>query len=426
MTLSASSALFYWSSRFGSVPVVGGDPTHSRTSAACWLDQQNRLRSAIVNTPREQWASVSGERRKVLTLEQARSNLITAGIDTWGGGAVITTGQTDPFSGTAARLVADTGADADRHFQVTFGSDGQKSVSVCLKQGTSTDNQFGIYNATGSFWYGLFHVSWSGGVPTCSLNTGSGTVLTTTNLGSGWWLIRLVIPSVVHTNSTYFYFYPDTSATSKTVYLYAPMVEDYDYPSSVMDTNVSRAADNFETNITFVPQALMMYLRFIERGTVLQIKGVVQIGGDVGSTLAFGVYSNGQGGGFSTRGYYVYEHNGTTSVSKILGGGFLPNFGDTVELVAMMYDTAGASYVELLGRINGGAVTDTGGSSSIAPPSSWYNQFLWMNSAGPSLYGITDFADLKVVKYGDVASSAATDIMNELANFELGANGGQL
>lgn len=418
MTLSASSVLHYWSSRFGPVPVVGGQPTHSRASGASWLDQQGVVHTAIVNTPREQWATVSGERRKVLNLEQARTNLWKDSENLSGSswtnlGGTIITGVDDPAGGTAAPTVYGAGG-------LIFGAisglaDGTVAFSFFVRARTGAGPAYiGIYDTTDG-WKCESAGTFTNGVVTAWSDAAGHATVTFQNLANGWARVLCVVPNIVAAHTTQIRI--GTNNPDRTD-VFGFQVEQAKSCSAYIKTagaTATRAADVLNWAFTPLPQAMMAYVRFVERGSAaMGDAGVFEITDNLSDAPVFlSRYNSGS--------LYVQHYNGVSVQGASLGS--LPSIGDTVEIVATV-NSSGA--VRLLMSINGGAVADSGTSSNLSFASAWAGQFLWLNWDGSGGIGDGDFAEIKIVRYADVVASTASGIMAELQAFELGANGSQL
>jgi hypothetical protein len=119
------------------------------------------------------------------------------------GTAAVTSGVTDPFGGTGAYTVEDNdGAAPEYRFKaITYTWNGTQAGVVMAKQGTATTSEFDFFDSTaGSNRCGV-RLTWSGGVPTASVYTGSGSILGTVALGAGWYLILATYDNVVAANA---------------------------------------------------------------------------------------------------------------------------------------------------------------------------------------------------------------------------------
>jgi hypothetical protein len=174
--------------------------------------------------------------------------------------------------------------------------------------------------------------------------------------------------------------------------------------------SASRGPDSFYWSFPNVPQGMMIYLRFVERGGLALSARLLEISSSAGATPRFLVYGS--------SGLYTLTHDTGTPVSS--APATAPAIGDTVELVPVR-TPLGA--VQLYQSINGAAVTSGALSSALALAAAWADTKLWLNSEGATAVGLNAFADLRVVKYADVVGVTAQAIMDELRSMELGPNG---
>jgi hypothetical protein len=419
MALSKTSVLHYWSSRYGLNPRIGGRPVYTRNSAATFSSQEGELDTAIVNTPRFDWATLNlpnglTERRKVLSLELARSNLVSADINSWTASSeTVTGGQADPAGGTSAFLLTATGVSGAVYRAIGYASSATKGASVRLKAGSSPISYFGIFDDSAVVWRHLVFVTWTNGVPSLSTNIGAGTLFPVKALGGGWYEIEISATGVIFTNTNSLRIYADAGGTTGSVYAFRPQTEDGVFPtSSINGFSTTRATDTLYWKYAPVPQASMFYLRFIERGTILLAGvGVFQLGSAASANPRILIDAQGTG-------YRLFHNNGSTAVSAPLAQ--IPAVGDTVELLGILYADG---HCELIGSVNGGAVASASDATAAALAGAWSDTKLYANGAGTANTGAGGYAEVKVVKYADVAAATAQGRMDELRALELGPNG---
>ena len=99
---------------------------------------------------------------------------------------------------------------------VTFTGDATKAFAVYMKQGTSNDSVFGLFDATAGLWKHRVDVTWSGGVPTLATGIGGGTLFTPVAISGGWYRLSASANSIVAANSNRFYLYPTQDAAGDT------------------------------------------------------------------------------------------------------------------------------------------------------------------------------------------------------------------
>lgn len=136
----------------------------------------------------------------------------------------------------------------------------------------------------------------------------------------------------------------------------------------------TRNIDALTETVQFRPQALTVYVRFVERGTITLTAGfprIFQIGtvAIVGDTCFFRVFNN------NDRFYRVQlGTSGATTNSTLTAA---PDVSDMVELAAQLY-ADGA--VQLHQSVNGGTVTSATKSGANALRSDWTNTTLAIGS----------------------------------------------
>lgn len=416
MTLSINSVLHYWDARYGEIPIVGGAPTHSRASAGRWVDNNGVVQSAIVNTPRKNWAALAGERRQTLSLEQARTNYLLQSEDFSSGSWTKETGVTIAANNV---LAPDGTLTADKISTTSLGSgvyqassqpavNGQRAVfSIWLRAPVNSSVDLTI-NRVGGFdgmtttvvatskWQ-RFAVGHTGSIGAAS----NWQVIVRQTSGAGgateiiWaWGAQLEIPGGTTAGMTV------GDAAGAAAYI----------PTT--SSTASRAADSFCWDFVPPPQGMMVYLRFVERGTQRVNSGrLLEIGASAGATPRFVIA---QSSGF----YAVIALFTAGTVQSTIAA--FPSSGDVVELVAVLNPTG---VVDIYQSINGAAPTQGGVSAGVALDAAWSDAKLWLNSIGASFVGLSDFADVKLVKLADVVSGTVAGRMDEMRAFELNAAG---
>jgi hypothetical protein len=394
MSLSKSSVLHYWSSRYGINPRIGGRPVFTRNSAGLFTTQEGEVDTAIVNTPRFDWATLNlpngqTERRKVLTLELARSNALVAPSDfsnaAWTKSTcAVTTGIADPAGGTSACTLTATAASGYAQQTLSAGSSIVRTNTVSLRRRTGT-GQIQVINPQNTAWVNVTLTSdWQRFTIAGAAGTGR----------SGGIMIAV-------------------SGDAIDVWLFQN--EDGPFATSgiAAGSGASRAADSLYWNFPPVPQAMMVYSRHIEQGTLLGAGTSMrlwQISSVTSGTPQLEIYSDGSD--------YHLQHFTTFGVNVVLAAA--SGVGDTVDLLAVT-DPTGA--VALYQSINGAAPTVVGPSGALAFSPAWSDTKFWLNSAGSIVPGANKFAEVKIVKYADMVGVTAADRMSELRSFELGPNG---
>jgi hypothetical protein len=159
-----------------------------------------------------------------------------------------TTGQDDPWGGTTASLLDVPSAQAFSNYYTdpTFTGDGEKSVSISVKEGTSTATRFRLRDETAAADRRVVEVTWSGGVPSVASIAGSGSIYDVEDEGDGWHRVGFTAESVVAANTNRFYIYPTGYGTDTgNVYVAGPQTENADHVNHYVATSGTSATGYF-------------------------------------------------------------------------------------------------------------------------------------------------------------------------------------
>jgi hypothetical protein len=130
----------------------------------------------------------------------------------------VTTGQTDPYAGTAAVLFTRTSAsDSYAYKSFTPLRFLHYPVYWLLRAGSAATTRLTIEQG-GSPMLDIV-VTWSGGVPTVT-SVATGTALAILSLGSGWYMVRGITTPLTGLTAALYVIRPDNTGTSGTVYYY--------------------------------------------------------------------------------------------------------------------------------------------------------------------------------------------------------------
>jgi hypothetical protein len=127
---------------------------------------------------------------RTLLLEPQRTNLCIRSeeFDTWtsvGGNTAVTANSAIAPDGTAtADTLTAIGANGRITRPCTFTGDGEKCLSVFLKQGTASVNWLEFNDATALVLRHRVAVTWTAGVPALSTLSGAGTLYPVQSLGN--------------------------------------------------------------------------------------------------------------------------------------------------------------------------------------------------------------------------------------------------
>ena len=146
---------------------------------------------------------------------------------------------------------------------------------------------------------------------------------------------------------------------------------------------VQRKADALPLPFLARPQAMTVYVRFVEMGTILTANArVLQVGdGTFGVSSGLLIMSRGSAGNDMYR--FNYNANFTNVQSQLSTA---PALGDVVELMGqLLVDDDGNASVQLHQSIAGAAATTAAESGAISLLPTWASQFLYFNSRNASL-----------------------------------------
>lgn len=202
--------------------------------------------------------------------EGARTQLVTNpenfGAWTVVGTPVLTSGQADPFGGTAAYLIEDNDAIGGESLvqNVGFTGNAEKCFMVFVRQGTVATNFFALHDATVPTYRHLVRISWSGGIPTLSTVIGAGTRFAPISAGAGWWIVAATGTDVLAGNTNRIELSPvDTSGSATgTAYFFganawnAPFPQSYQAPGEA-----TGVADSLTSPFNWAPQDVTILVR---------------------------------------------------------------------------------------------------------------------------------------------------------------------
>lgn len=138
---------------------------------------------------------------------------------TTGSGTPTVTGSVaDPFGGTGAYTIDDNdGASVENKYKaVTFGANGTQYVTLFAKAGTASVSHVAIFDNTAAAFRAVLALTWSGGVPSATIASGSGSVVGTVSVGSSWYLVLWSADNIVAANTNRLYLYGATSSSATT------------------------------------------------------------------------------------------------------------------------------------------------------------------------------------------------------------------
>lgn len=157
-------------------------------------------------------------------------------------------------------------------------------------------------------------------------------------------------------------------------------------PSSYIPTGAAvdtRTRDLLSRTFTARPQAMSIYVRFVEGGTLVAGAWVVYIGNTT-TLLAIGSNSS----------FYAGNYNNgiTAAVSSTLAAA--PSVGQGVELLLTL---TSAGVITISQSINGGTVTSGAASAARVLPVAWGAQTIWVNSFSTANVGFNAFRNIEIM-----------------------------
>ena len=166
-----------------------------------------------------------------------------------------------------------------------------------------------------------------------------------------------------------------------------------DIHTSYMPTTgakVTRKADSLQFPYVSRPQAMTVYARFVEMGTVTEGNRILQISAtDTNPRLVLFQTATGQ---------YAFRYQRSTADQSQAGiaGGNAPSLGDTVELVGQL---AATGITTIIQSLNGGTEVSTADTGAIEFAPTWAGGgTLWIGNVNSTLEGISGFRNILIVR----------------------------
>lgn len=185
-----------------------------------------------------------------------------------------TSGQADPFGGTAAyHLAATSGAGSVIQTTMSYTGNGSKSFLCFLRAGTSTVTRFNVRHVDVADRH-LVDVTWTAGVPSLATVAGSG-LLRATPWADGWYAIDFTADSVVAGAGNTLQIFPDSSGADGTVYAFGVNAWDAAFPSSYQGpSEATGVADSLTVPFNF-GTVEMTGLAIVARPTHADVAGTI-------------------------------------------------------------------------------------------------------------------------------------------------------
>lgn len=387
-----------------------GPYTHIRTGAVGkYTDSDGVLQDAAADTLRREYLWLDGvydlaPDTAAGLFEAARENLVTSDdISAWSvsGTPVVTGSVSDPAGGTGAFTVADNDGAAGEYVirNVTFtgGSGLTRGVVFVIRKNTEASTQpltFGIHDASVG-WRIQLNVpvgNWVDGEP--AVTASIGTYLGKRYLGNGFWAIYGQATSVNSANTNRVLIMPtNNSAETGSVDVFRVNVYDVATPSySIVDASETRNADTHVQDWLHAPQAMTVYVKLLEWGTLATTGGYVfHVGADTTADPYFSIYSTGS--------FYQAVHSPVAASLSTLA--VAPTYGQIVELCAQV-DQNGA--VLLFQSLDGGALATGTQGSDQGFAAAWSDDIANIGGTGLVPQGMSPIIQVRAV--ADVYSMA--------------------
>lgn len=224
--------------------------TFSRTSAATYVNSAGNVVSASANVARFDYDPATLA-PKGLLIESQRTNLLLRSEEfdnaSWGKVSVTVTANStvSPNETADADTIGTSSTSGYIEQAVSFTGDGEKSVSIFLKAGTSGTSLFQVRDTTAGVTRGSATITWTAGVPSAVAGSG-GTVQGVDAFPNGFYRIRLLCAGVVAANANRYRLQPDSGAGTGTVIAWGAQAENGSYATSYIPTagsQVTRTAD---------------------------------------------------------------------------------------------------------------------------------------------------------------------------------------
>jgi hypothetical protein len=382
-----------------------GALTFTRTGTAPFVDSDGTLRFASENRARISWPLVNGVRVPAYLGERASQNefLHSEALDNaaWTkSNASITTDQAVGPDGETSLDEIIEDSTSNSHFvrqDATLTADVTYAISGFFRANTRSDVILRI-QSDGIVVQTTFDLS-DGSV---GATTATGTHVASHIEDHGGGLYRCIVIGAIAgtTTVTGIAFLSDGGAgedyqgdDSSSIYGGYLQLEEASFASSYTSTTtaaVTRNVDTLYADFSHAPEAMTLYFKFVEQGSVFGTGGLFNLGANA---IGTGAYLSAHATG--TERYNVRHRNGTAEVLATLSSG--PSLGDVVEIrVALNAD--GSLTVGQV--INDGAETTAGPTAANALPDAWSAGRLYLNSAavGDSFQGMNLVLAVAVVR----------------------------
>ena len=188
-----------------------------------------------------------------------------------------TSGQSDPFGGTAAYLLdSNTPSASDAIFELeTFTGDGTKAIAIYLRTFSGSPIQVALWDDTAASFYHRVTVSWLGSLELNTVVTanGSGTIFTPEAWPDRWYRIAFSANSVVAAHTNRIYIYPDSSGAGSACYAFGVNAWNASVPAGYVGPSHPTATGDR----LYIDGATASVSSWLRAGDLLSIAGVTAV-----------------------------------------------------------------------------------------------------------------------------------------------------
>ena len=218
-----------------------------------------------------------------IRVDGARTQLVTnpENFGAWGntGTLVLTSGQADPFGGTAAYLLTDNSAGVDQFISeaTPFTADATKGYAVYVRKGTSapaSGSRISVFDSTAGTGRLSATLTWDGaGTPSLSV----GQLGAAEAWAGGWWRLPIQVAGIIAANTNVLIFRP-AHVLSETgdLFVFGANAWNAPFPSSYQGPGESAgAADAFSLSYNWGPLSEMSVLTRLARPAWASAAGTI-------------------------------------------------------------------------------------------------------------------------------------------------------
>lgn len=160
---------------------------------------------ALADGIRSWWTTSAGDQNLVADPNTLASWTLSANVT-----RTVAAGVMAPDGGTTYQLTRTTATPSSTGAStpLSFSTNGTKTIELYLLAGTASITDINLYDATAVVDRCIVRATWSGSVPTMSIQSGSGAIVSTTDVGYGWYRVVFTVNGVIAANSNSILIYP--------------------------------------------------------------------------------------------------------------------------------------------------------------------------------------------------------------------------